>query len=301
MPTYLLHGFRWHRANIRIHVIVNDLEDAAPEWIVAPATSVTLLNSFYTLFDFLPPSTPPPASYSAPIISNTTKEEPLPIVNPPTRTLKKKYKSMGSIGRKSRPASLSNTLELITSSGGGNGRVVLTKENIKTSVTAKSERSKKQPAFNDWSVVKLVEQYDPDDMFAVSQPYAYVADYMVEVGLGVSVTDEMAKYEARMRVEEDIAPNTPSSSKNGDLASPALSARDIRRKSRRLGWFEKLKDGLEKGENLGWYVVYCGDVERESPLSRDGVSMEQDDIRSPKSAGLRGFFNRRRISGIFED
>jgi len=146
-----------------------------------------------------------------------------------------------------------------------------------------------------------VEQYDPDDMLAVSQPYAYVADYMVEVRLGVSVADEMAKYEAKMRAEEDIAPNTSSSSGNGDLASPVLSARDIRRKSRRLGWFEKLKDGLEKGENLGWYVVYCGDVEREAPPSRDGVSMEKDDIKWPKSAGLRGFFNRKRVSGIYED
>src|SRR5436190_19227360 len=64
MPTYLIHGFRWSRTKIRHHIIFYDLEDAAAEWIVAPASANTFLNSFYTLFDFLPPSHPPIASAS---------------------------------------------------------------------------------------------------------------------------------------------------------------------------------------------------------------------------------------------
>jgi len=66
MPTYLIHGFRWQHALIRIHIILHDLEDAAPEWVMAPATSVILLNSFYTLYDFLPPSNPPSATSPLP-------------------------------------------------------------------------------------------------------------------------------------------------------------------------------------------------------------------------------------------
>jgi hypothetical protein len=34
MPTYLIHGFRWPRNQIRIHVILQNIDDAAPEWLI---------------------------------------------------------------------------------------------------------------------------------------------------------------------------------------------------------------------------------------------------------------------------
>ena len=34
MPVYLLHGFRWPRPEIRIHIILQNLDDAAAEWLV---------------------------------------------------------------------------------------------------------------------------------------------------------------------------------------------------------------------------------------------------------------------------
>lgn len=34
MPVYVVHGFRWPRGKIRIHVILNNIDDAAPEWLV---------------------------------------------------------------------------------------------------------------------------------------------------------------------------------------------------------------------------------------------------------------------------
>lgn len=34
MPTYLMHGFRWSRPLIRIHIILQNLDDAAAEWVV---------------------------------------------------------------------------------------------------------------------------------------------------------------------------------------------------------------------------------------------------------------------------
>ncbi|PSN61375.1 hypothetical protein BS50DRAFT_459448, partial [Corynespora cassiicola Philippines] len=50
MPTWLVHGFRWPRPSIRIHIILQNLEDAAPEWLMAPATSTTMTESFKTLY-----------------------------------------------------------------------------------------------------------------------------------------------------------------------------------------------------------------------------------------------------------
>lgn len=45
MPIYVLHGFRWPRRGIRHHIILNNIDDAAPEYIVAPKTSASLLHS----------------------------------------------------------------------------------------------------------------------------------------------------------------------------------------------------------------------------------------------------------------
>ena len=176
------------------------------------------------------------------------------------------------------------------------------------SVHMQSTKPEKKPSFNEWSVVKLVEQYDPSDMKAVSQPYAYVADYMVEVSLGVAITEEMAKHEMKMRAEDGpISPaipgttGTPAPSASVDLGSPnrssSMSMRDMKRKSRRLGWFEKLRDGLQKGEDIGWHVVVCGDEERASPSMesiRGRLSVDDDQqLRTPRSAGFKSFFRKR--------
>lgn len=50
MPVYLLHGFRWPRPLIRIHIILQNLDDAAAEWLVAPGTTKTMLENFYQLY-----------------------------------------------------------------------------------------------------------------------------------------------------------------------------------------------------------------------------------------------------------
>jgi hypothetical protein len=46
MPTWLVHGFRWPRAQIRIHIILQNLDDAAPEWLMAPATVACMMKNF---------------------------------------------------------------------------------------------------------------------------------------------------------------------------------------------------------------------------------------------------------------
>jgi exonuclease III len=65
-----------------------------------------------------------------------------------------------------------------------------------------------------------------------------------------------------------------------------------------LGWFEKLRDQLQKGADIGWYVVVCGDEERAAPsmeIERTSEDTEEEDsMRTLKSARLRGFFNKKK-------
>ena len=55
-----------------------------------------------------------------------------------------------------------------------------------------------------------------------------------------------------------------------------------------------------QGADIGWYVVVCGDEERASPsidLSnrRPSTSMGSDSTqRRPRSAGIRGFFGKKK-------
>ncbi|TVY92736.1 hypothetical protein LAWI1_G002547 [Lachnellula willkommii] len=318
MPTYLVHGFRWQRAMIRIHIILNNLDDAAAEWIMAPATSATFLNSFYTLYDFLPPSNPPlPAPHTevqVPVGDNVGGRRTLTKRNSSSRSslnsLLRNGNGNGNGGRRGslkRPATAGGTNGMVNGNGNGNGngapslgRSVGSSEGSASTMQVpmpmqRIEEKQKKPSFNDWSAVKLLEQYDPDDMYAVSQPYAYVGDYMMKVSLGVSLTEEMAKYEVRVKGEEEEL----SSASAGTLGD-GMSAREFRRKSRRLGWLEKLRDGLQKDADIGWFVVVVGDEERASPDDwiRGSVSTgsgEEAYIQSPpRSTKLRGLFGRRK-------
>ncbi|KAL2754481.1 hypothetical protein ACRALDRAFT_209852 [Sodiomyces alcalophilus JCM 7366] len=54
MPTYLCHGFRWHRSNIRTFLQEQDLGDATPDSIIASQSFPAIIQSFYSAFDFLP-------------------------------------------------------------------------------------------------------------------------------------------------------------------------------------------------------------------------------------------------------
>lgn len=50
MPTWLVHGFRWPRPAIRIHTIVQNLDDVATEWLMAPQTTDALFENFKKLY-----------------------------------------------------------------------------------------------------------------------------------------------------------------------------------------------------------------------------------------------------------
>lgn len=51
MPTYLLHGFRWPRNLIRVHFILQNLENTfPPDWLSSPATSDALRRNLTQLY-----------------------------------------------------------------------------------------------------------------------------------------------------------------------------------------------------------------------------------------------------------
>lgn len=88
--------------------------------------------------------------------------------------------------------------------------------------------------------ISLLEEYDPDDLGIICAPHAYVADYVVRVGLSVDVPGEMASYEKR----------AGGGGEDGEGEGK--------------GWFERVRDELQAGEAIGWYVVVCGDEVRET-------------------------------------
>src|ERR1700760_2309120 len=140
MPTYLIHGFRWPRPLIRIHIILQNIDDAAAEWLMAPATTNSLVENF----------------------------------------------------RKLHGETMAHLPDL-----------------------------------------RFIEQYDPSDESAdaKSQPYAYVADVVHEVRLGVEVDDIRGK---------GVSNET-------------------------WGAIVDLRDAIAPGEKVAWFVVVCGDIERWVP------------------------------------
>lgn len=148
MPVYLLHGFRWPRALIRIHIILQNLDDAAAEWLIAPATTATLLENFKEIFP---------------------------------------------------------------------------------------------DQVRDLPGLRFIEQYDPADTSSASasQPYAYVADMVHVVQLGVDV--------------DEIRGRGVSNDQWASLL--------------------ELRDRLSPDAKVGWYVVVCGDEERYAPESNDEISI----------------------------
>lgn len=55
MPsTYLIRGFRWHRSAIRYHIMMADLDDCSPDWIIGWKTSEFLLKSLSKTYECIP-------------------------------------------------------------------------------------------------------------------------------------------------------------------------------------------------------------------------------------------------------
>lgn len=50
VPVYLIHGFRWPRKAVRIHVILHNLEDAAPDYTMAMTSNEAIIGSLRRLY-----------------------------------------------------------------------------------------------------------------------------------------------------------------------------------------------------------------------------------------------------------
>ncbi|KAK7982108.1 hypothetical protein PG988_004346 [Apiospora saccharicola] len=206
MPTYLCHGFRWHRKSIRYFVVIQDLDDAAPEWIVARQ------SAFAFLFE--------------------TNERDDARVDRARDTWSNRIRDNAS---RSRSRSRTRTC--------GRNNVAVTR----------ASTPEPDVTFNDWSVVKLLEEYDPNNESQLNGPWAYVADHIVRVDTSASIAEEMMKYEERMKSEKVKAMTGPSDETG---RKPNSSG------NKKPGWFEMLRDNLQRTEEIKWYVVVCGDEER---------------------------------------
>ncbi|KAK4251448.1 hypothetical protein C7999DRAFT_27864 [Corynascus novoguineensis] len=241
MPAYLCHGFRWQRQSIRVHVILQDLDDASPEWIIPAKSSRCILNSFYELFNFLPDCSPERGRrYSS--IGGTDSDY-------DDRTL-----SYARGRNPSRDRSQSRS----THQARSRSRAIqqqqqqpppippLPASNVRTDSTLFAASDDEFEA-QSWSAIKLLEEYDPRDLTTVSRPYAYVADYAIRIDLSCSIVDEIAKYE-----QQQLPSGYPAVS---------ISAGDS--PTQGPGWFEQLRDELQRGEEIRWYVVVNNDEARE--------------------------------------
>ncbi|KEY70963.1 hypothetical protein S7711_00800 [Stachybotrys chartarum IBT 7711] len=220
MPVYLCHGFRWHRDAIRVFVIFNDLDDAAPDWIIGPATSRAILEHFTHIFPFIPdPSERDPEP--VPRAAETSVGTPHPRPAPPSDAAA----AAAAAAAANLPRSDSSLSEPTSSHG-------------QDAVLAHS-----------WSAVHLLEEHDPQDLSEHTRPYAYVADRVVRVDRGAGVQACMDDYDRACR------------------------ARDA-------SWFAMLRDKLAPGETMQWYVVVCGDEDRQV-APEDAFSLETGHVAMP--------------------
>lgn len=173
MPVFLVHGFKWARKAIRIHIVLQHVEEASAEWICNPTTTAVILETFRDLW----------------------------------------------------PDILRQLPDL-----------------------------------------RFVEQYDDkDDPFqaTVSQPFAFVADRVVDCGLSMDV---------------------------GDVLRQGVGADE-------WGALAELRDKVSPDEQIGWYVVYCGDVERKWEDGEGEGEAEAEPRNGQGEKGvvgsLRGLFRKR--------
>ncbi|TGJ81171.1 hypothetical protein E0Z10_g7597 [Xylaria hypoxylon] len=266
MPTYLCHGFRWHRKSVRYYVVKHDIEDAATEWIVSPGSEAAIIDYFYSMYNFLPSAIPPPSRNAPSPAYRKHHHAPSNDSSYVSRTSSSEYHgsedtrcSNGNDTKiKNRSPSRQSSKSLSRPRTSGRDETVpfpplplLSPSSIAT---------KNSDYFDNSSPIRLLEEFDPRDESMASGPWAYVADHVIRVGTSVSIADEMFRYEARMKRDPSRAMHGPSDEYGRKVFGAG---------SRKQGWLEKLRDQLQRGESIRWYVVVCGDEERENPIGDD--------------------------------
>ncbi len=187
--------------------MVQDLDDASPEWIIPAASSQCLLESFYNLFEFIPFCAPPNKGGSHTLLPSPAGDDESYLFDPAT------YNGNGRV--RSRSLTQGSQRQLSRSSAGPESRSHSRSQS--RSISRQQSNGPQQPlavpgsigsgsagdgvddevGAQDWSIIKLLEEYDPMNLDEVSRPHAYVADYAVRVDLSVSIFDEIQRYEGR--------------------------------------------------------------------------------------------------------
>lgn len=105
--------------------------------------------------------------------------------------------------------------------------------------------------------LQLIERYDPEDTSsaAVSQPYAFVAGRVLELSEN---SHQSSKPELSLSMKE-------MAEKDGGLPPGGEES------------LKKLRDNLNPDGEIGWWIVYNGDPERDFPESEDEGSYQEDD------------------------
>ncbi|KAL6861065.1 hypothetical protein J3F83DRAFT_747245 [Trichoderma novae-zelandiae] len=206
MPTYLCHGFRWTRRLIRIFVILEDLEDAAPDWITGRNSSAAILECFSTKFDYLPQRLP-------------------------------QQEAEKTSGRETGPQQKQAT---------HGEKTTAHQDDDFTVPPSRVPDAEDSVLVHQSSPVKLLEEYDPEETSISARPFAYVADHVIRIDLSANVLEEIAKYEALVTERNEG------------------------------NWFERLRDELQEGSPIEWYVVVNGDEERGVPEDDEEESQESD-------------------------
>ncbi|KAI0197558.1 hypothetical protein F4808DRAFT_293648 [Astrocystis sublimbata] len=276
MPTYLCHGFRWHRKSVRTYVAKHDIEDGATEWVMAPGSEAALIEHFYESFNFLPSINPPPRHATSPSYRRH-HHAPSNDSSYVSRTSSSEYHGSedhthangNGIYSRSRSASRVSS----QSQGGrprtsGRDEVAAPIASSPLPLHSPASIATKEDYFDTPSPIKLLEEFDPRDESMASAPWAYVADHVVRVGTSVSIADEMFRYEARMKRDPNRAMHGPSDEYGRKVLGGS---------NRKTGWLEKLRDQLQRGESIKWYIVVCGDEERYNPTGYDDDELLEED------------------------
>ncbi|AEO66954.1 uncharacterized protein THITE_2115564 [Thermothielavioides terrestris NRRL 8126] len=267
MPTYLCHGFRWQRRSIRVYVILQDLDDASPEWIIPAKSARCILQSFYDVFEFLPYCSPKRGRHAPArdVDGGDDTHRALGYANDAPRD---RSRSRGRGRGRSQSQSTAQSRSLSRAK-----RQQQPPPSLPTSDDASSVVSEDDFSAQAWSAIKLLEEYDPRDLTAVSRPYAYVADYAARIDLSCSIVDEIARYEQQQL----------------QSARPAISIPSRNAPAEQPGWFEELRDQLQRGEEIRWYVVVNGDEVRDwshEPSDRGSVSEPDSAAGYPQPPSL---------------
>lgn len=301
MPTYLCHGFRWQRRSIIVYIVVQNVDNAAPEYIIRAGSPYSLISSFYTLFDFLPDCVFPPTRTSS--ITTTTysidrssiatsmKDDMDNISYRSTQPDRSRSRGRSISGLQSRQSSqyfvASRDQETpVPRKESSNSSRKRSKSDITKNIPPNSsspmayQNSKYQsppsppPSQSRPAISPLVD--DPSDpvLCQAWSPVLLLEEYDPNDLETASrpcayVSDYVKRIDASVSIVEEIQKyeqrvrRSPVPAVTGPSSDEMLNdkKRDTT-KIARAGWFEKLRDQLQQNQEIRWYVVVHGEEDR---------------------------------------